>query len=289
VRERDRAVSAAESALTALLDVMARLRHPQAGCRWDLAQDFRSIAPYTIEEAYEVADAIERADAKSLRDELGDLLFQVVFHARMAQERGWFDFADVAAAIHDKLVRRHPHVFGADPQALDGAALETLWEEQKARERADAKEGARETSALADVPLALPALTRAAKLGRRAARVGFDWEEATHVRAKVFEELGELDAALEEGSSEDRAGQAPSASVVEEFGDLLFALVNWGRHLRVDPEAALRAANRKFEDRFRHMESLARSRNLSLQALSAQTWEELWLEAKEARATDAKT
>jgi tetrapyrrole methylase family protein/MazG family protein/ATP diphosphatase len=286
--ERGCAVSPAESAITALLEVMARLRDPQAGCRWDLAQDFRSIAPYTIEEAYEVADAIERDDAQSLRDELGDLLFQVVFHARMAQERDWFDFADVAAAIRDKLVRRHPHVFGADPQALDGAALETLWEEQKARERAAGKEGAAETSALADVPLALPALTRAAKLGRRAARVGFDWEQAAHVRSKVVEELAELDAALGERPSTGASTQEPSANMVEEFGDVLFALANWGRHLRMDPEAALRAANQKFEGRFRHMESLARARNLTLQALSAQAWEALWLEAKEARPPEAK-
>jgi MazG family protein len=260
-------MSAAEAALTALLDVMARLRDPQAGCRWDLAQDFRSIAPYTIEEAYEVADAIERADAASLRDELGDLLFQVVFHARMAQERGWFDFADVAASIHDKLVRRHPHVFSAHPQA---------------RERAAVAEGAPGPSALADVPLALPALTRAAKLGRRAARVGFDWVEATPVRSKVIEELAELDAALGERSADAPPGEAPRAEVVEEFGDLLFALVNWGRHLRIDPEAALRAANQKFEARFRHMEVLARARNLNLQALAADAWEELWREAKEA-------
>jgi nucleoside triphosphate diphosphatase len=287
VHERDRAVSAAESALTALLEVIARLRDPQTGCRWDLAQDFRSIAPYTIEEAYEVADAIERDDAASLRDELGDLLFQVVFHARMAQELGWFDFADVAAAIRDKLVRRHPHVFSAQPQALDGAALETLWDEQKARERADAKEGAEQTSALADVPLALPALTRAAKLGRRAARVGFDWEQAAHVRSQVVAELAELDAALTECPSQ--VPTTPSANVVEEFGDVLFALANWGRHLRIDPEAALRAANQKFEGRFRHMESLALSRNLTLQALSPQAWEELWLEAKAAGLPREKT
>jgi ATP diphosphatase len=274
-------LSSAEAALRALLDVMARLRDSQTGCRWDLAQDFRSIAPYTIEEAYEVADAIERADTASLRDELGDLLFQVVFHARMAEERGWFDFADVAASIHDKLLRRHPHVFSEHPQALDGLALETLWEEQKARERADVKEGPAELSALADVPLALPALARAAKLGRRAARVGFDWTEAAQVRAKVIEELAELDEALAERPNDARAGEPPRAEVVEEFGDLLFALVNWGRHLRIDPEAALRSANQKFARRFRHMESLARARGFNLQALSADAWEELWRAAKE--------
>jgi len=274
-------VSSAAGALRALLDVMARLRDPEAGCRWDLAQDFRSIAPYTIEEAYEVADAIERADTESLRDELGDLLFQVVFHARMAEERGWFDFADIAASIHDKLVRRHPHVFSAQPQPLDGPALERLWEEQKARERADVKEGPADPSALADVPLALPALARAAKLGRRAARVGFDWTQAREVRAKVVEELAELDAALGERLTDARAGQAPRAEVVEEFGDLLFALVNWGRHLRIDAEAALRAANQKFAQRFRHMESVARARGLDLQTLSADAWEELWRGAKD--------
>jgi len=273
-------MSTAESALTALLEVMARLRDPRSGCRWDLAQDFRSIAPYTIEEAYEVADAIERADEKSLRDELGDLLFQVVFHARMAEERGWFEFADVASSIHDKLVRRHPHVFSERPQALDGAALETIWEEQKARERAASRESGEAPGALADVPLALPALTRAAKLGRRAARVGFDWAEAAQVRPKVMEELAELDAALGERSSS--AEEAPAAEVVEEFGDLLFALVSWGRHLRIDPEAALRAANQKFERRFRHMESLARERNMNMQSLTMQAWEALWCEAKEA-------
>jgi ATP diphosphatase len=277
-------VTSAESALRALLEVMARLRDPQAGCRWDLAQDFRSIAPYTIEEAYEVADAIERADRDSLRDELGDLLFQVVFHARMAQERGWFDFADIAASIHDKLVRRHPHVFSTDPQPLDGPALETLWEEQKARERAAGGDGAKGAGALADVPLALPALTRAAKLGRRAARIGFDWTAAPQVRSKVLEELAELDAALAARSADARSGQAPDAAVVEELGDLLFALVNWGRHLRIDAEGALRAANQKFESRFRHMESLARARNLSLNSLTADAWEQLWCESKEARA-----
>jgi ATP diphosphatase len=269
-----------DHALAELLEVMARLRDPQHGCRWDLAQDFRSIAPYTIEEAYEVADAIERDDREDLRDELGDLLFQVVFHARVAEERGWFDFASVAASIRDKLVRRHPHVFSADPQPLEGGALETLWEEQKARERASTQKSREEPSAIADVPLALPALTRAVKLGRRAARVGFDWADASQVRPKVIEELAELDAALGERAAEARDAAAPAAEMVEEYGDLLFALANWGRHLRIDPEAALRAANRKFERRFRHMETLARERSLDLRALSAQTWEALWSEAK---------
>jgi nucleoside triphosphate diphosphatase len=275
--------------MTALLQVMARLRDPDAGCRWDCAQDFRSIAPYTIEEAYEVADAIERADPKRLRDELGDLLFQVVFHARMAQEIGWFDFAGVAASIHDKLVRRHPHVFSENPQRLDGPALEKVWEEQKALERAAFKAGEEAPGALADVPLALPALTRATKLGRRAARVGFDWARAADVRPKVMEELSELDVALRNYAADAPTDQAASAAIVEEFGDLLFALANWGRHLRVEPEGALRAANQKFESRFRYMESRARARGVELQALSADAWEALWREAKESLARDANS
>jgi len=270
-----------ETALRALLDVMARLRDPASGCRWDLAQDFRSIAPYTIEEAYEVADAIDREAPEELRDELGDLLFQVVFHARMAEERGWFDFALVASSIHDKLVRRHPHVFSAQPQALDGPTLETLWEEQKARERASAQHGAEPPGALAGVPLALPALTRAAKLGRRAARVGFDWERAADVRPKIIEELAELDAAIGAGAAIDAQEPEPSAQVIEEYGDLLFALVSWGRHLRIDPESALRLANGKFAERFGCMEALARERGVSLQTLTPLGWEALWVEAKE--------
>jgi MazG family protein len=282
-------MSSAALALAELLDVMARLRDPRKGCRWDLAQDFRSIAPYTIEEAYEVADAIERDDREGLREELGDLLFQVVFHARVAEECGWFDFAAVAASIRDKLVRRHPHVFGAEPQPLEGPALETLWEEQKARERASSQKGTQEPSALADVPLALPALTRAVKLGRRAARVGFDWADSTQVRPKVIEELAELDAALGECGPDTPDARAPAAAVVEEYGDLMFALANWGRHLRIDPEAALRAANQKFERRFRHMEAVARARNLDPQALSAEKWEALWSESKQDLAREEKS
>jgi ATP diphosphatase len=277
-------VSRPEAALRALLDVMARLRDPASGCRWDLAQNFRSIAPYTIEEAYEVADAIEREATEELRDELGDLLFQVVFHARMAEERGWFDFALVAASIHDKLVRRHPHVFSAEPQALDGPTLENLWEEQKARERASSHRDGEPPGALAGVPLALPALARAAKLGRRASRVGFDWQRAADVRPKIIEELAELDAAIGASAAIDAQDPEPSTQVVEEYGDLLFALVSWGRHLRIDAEAALRLANVKFAERFGCMEALARARNVSLQALTPQGWEALWVEAKEALA-----
>lgn len=279
------------AALAALLALMARLRDPERGCPWDQAQDFRTVAPYTIEEAYEVRDAIERGDAPKLCDELGDLLFQVVFHARMAEERGWFDFADVAAGIHEKLVRRHPHVFGAgapraeEPQSPAGqevrdesgtqrkaAELSWQWDEIKARERAAS--GTADRSTLADVPLGLPALLRASKLGRRAARVGFDWQRPEQVRAKVLEELGELDAALA------ASGGVVDAHGVEEFGDVLFALVNWSRHLGIDAEEALRRASEKFERRFRRMERLAGGRGLASAPLEAEAWDALWREAK---------
>jgi ATP diphosphatase len=256
-----------KQALGELLTLMARLRDPQRGCPWDLQQTFTTIAPFTIEEAYEVADAIERGEPGQLRDELGDLLFQVAFHARMAEERGWFAFADVAEAVHAKLVRRHPHVFaGAQLQAHE---LPREWEAQKAREREQSAHArANDRGALAGVPRALPALMRAAKLGRRAARVGFDWPDAQGVRAKVAEELAELDAA------------AGSEAVAEELGDLLFAVVNLSRHLGVDAEAALRAANAKFERRFARMEQLAGERGRTLEDLSAAEWDKLWRQAK---------
>jgi nucleoside triphosphate diphosphatase len=270
-------MSEAERAMTALLELMARLRNPQNGCPWDQKQTFATIAPFTIEEAYEVADAIERGDPLQIRDELGDLLFQVVFHAQMAQERGWFDFAQVAGAIHEKLVRRHPHVFGG-VSVTGETELAKNWEELKAQERAAAAAGEVGSggapgvaSALADVPRGLPALIRAAKLGKRAGRVGFDWPDARGVREKVFEELQEVDAAIAAGSS---------AEVVEEIGDLLFAVANWSRHLKLDAEEALRAANSKFERRFRDMEDLARERGLALEGLNPQEWEGLWQEAK---------
>lgn len=265
-------------ALARLLEVMRRLRDPKGGCPWDLEQDFQSIAPYTIEEAYEVAEAIAQvksgADPGALQGELGDLLFQVVFHAQMGSERGWFDFASVANAIADKLVARHPHVFARqefdDTQIGGTQDLNRAWEDHKARERAG-KEGAA-PSELADVPLALPSLARAAKLGKRAARVGFDWSDAAGVRAKVDEELREIDA-LSPGDPERRA---------EELGDLLFATANWARHQGVDPEESLRLANAKFERRFRAMEDLARQRGLVLKALSAEAWDALWNEVKSA-------
>jgi nucleoside triphosphate diphosphatase len=264
-------------AMSALLALMARLRDPQRGCPWDREQTFSTIAPYTLEEAYEVADAVERGEPDRLREELGDLLFQVVFHARMAEEKGWFDFAQVAGGIREKLIRRHPHVFEDQGPAADAGELSRIWEEQKARERAQAAgEGAAaDHSALADVPRALPALTRAAKLGRRAARVGFDWENPSQVRDKVLEEVGEIDEALAgPGDPGDRGRLA------EEVGDLLFAAANWSLHLDIDPEQALRQANGKFERRFRRMEALAAAQGAPLQGLDAAQWDALWRQAK---------
>ena len=278
--------------LRELLTLMARLRDPRSGCPWDLAQSFKTIAPYTLEEAYEVADAIENGDRDKLRDELGDLLFQVVFHARMAEERGWFDFSQVAAGICDKLIRRHPHVFhgksvGSAGPVLDAAtdaALWQQWEAQKERERGAAAHarGERDAGVLADVPRALPALLRAAKLGKRAARVGFDWDAPAGVRAKVAEELSELDRAMEQDDATRTA--SASAAVVEELGDLLFALANLGRHLRVEAETALRGANAKFEQRFGYMERAAAQRGLVLRELTLAQWEALWEESKVALA-----
>lgn len=251
--------------LERLLWVMARLRDPQGGCPWDLAQDFASIAPYTIEEAYEVADAISRGNRAALKDELGDLLFQVVFHARLAQEEGSFDFASIAAAVADKLVRRHPHVFGETTYASE-SEQHAAWEQIKAAER-----GA-EASVFAGVPLALPALARAAKLQQRAARVGFDWPEAAPVLAKVEEELGELQSAL--SATEDHR------RVAEELGDLLFACVNLARHLRVDPEAALRAASDKFVRRFQRIETVLREQDRLPEDLDLDQLDNLWEDAK---------
>lgn len=232
-----------EAGIERLLEIMARLRAPD-GCPWDRAQDFRSIAPYTIEEACEVADAIEKGDMEGLRQELGDLLLQVVYHARMAEEAGAFGFAEVVRAISDKMLRRHPHVFGTEPGGAPAPADEVDWEAMKSAEREAA--GARRESVLDDVPAALPALGRALKLTRRAATVGFDWTDPGDVLAKVAEETGEL-AAEAEHADQDR--------IEEEYGDLLFVLANLARHLRVDPEAALRRANAKFERRFREVET----------------------------------
>ena len=248
-------MSEAEPPLHRLLAIMRRLRDPEHGCAWDVAQTFATIAPYTIEEAYEVADAIARGDQADLKDELGDLLLQVVFHARIAEEAGAFAFADVAAVIADKMERRHPHIFG---DAEDGG--HHLWEQIKADERAAKSD----SSALAGVALGLPALTRAEKLGHRAARVGFDWPDAGGPRAKIDEELAEIDAAM------------TPAEVEEEIGDLLFTVANYARHRGVDPEAALRAANAKFERRFRAMEA----RRPAFSSLALDEMEDLWQQAK---------
>ncbi len=239
--------------LDRLVSIMERLRDPVSGCEWDSVQTFRSIAPYTIEEAYEVADAIERDDMDDLADELGDLQLQVVFHAQMAREVGHFNLDDVIARICDKLERRHPHIFGDAPNGGHH-----LWEQIKAEERAAKPD----QSALAGVALALPALERAAKLQKRAARTGFDWPDASGPRAKIDEELTEL----AEAAPEDQA---------EELGDLLFAVVNLARHLKIDPEDALRLANRKFERRFRAIETEPRFETLGLDQM-----EELWQAAK---------
>jgi ATP diphosphatase len=249
--------------LQRLIAIMAHLRHPERGCDWDRVQTFATIAPYTIEEAYEVADAIEREDLPGLRDELGDLLLQVVFHARMAEEAGHFAFDDVAAAIADKLVARHPHLF-SDQTPSDDEARDARWERIKADERAAA--GA--TSALDGVALALPALLRAEKLQKRAARVGFDWPDASGPAAKVAEELTELEAA------------ATAAERAEEAGDLLFAAVNLVRAHGIAAEDALRAANAKFERRFRAMEALSLERGLDFAALTLDEQDALWREVK---------
>lgn len=256
------------AALARLLEIMRRLRDPRDGCPWDREQTFATIAPFTIEEAYEVADAIGRDEPDEIRSELGDLLFQVVFHARLAEERSWFDFAGIANAISDKLEARHPHVFAG--ARIDSTAEQNrAWEEHKARERAARGDGGA-ASELADVPLALPALARAAKLGKRAGRVGFDWPDADGVRSKISEELLETDE-VARGDATRRA---------EELGDLLFAVANWSRHLGVDPEEALRRANEKFEHRFRAMERLARERGLQLSGLDAAAWDALWNDVK---------
>jgi len=241
-----------------LLEIMRRLRDPVGGCPWDRAQDARSLARYTLEEACELIAAIEAGDEVALRGELGDLLFQVVFHAQLASERGQYDFDAVAQAMADKLERRHPHVFGGE-----AGRDASHWEQFKAEERA--ARGA--SGILDDVPVTLPALARAAKLGKRAGRVGFDWPDAAGVRDKIEEELREV-------------AQAPVERQSEEIGDLLFAVANWSRHLSVDPEEALRLANAKFERRFRAMEQLARERSLTLKTLDAAAWDALWNEVK---------
>ncbi len=249
-----------------LLTIMSRLRDPNGGCPWDLEQTFKTIAPYTIEEAYEVADAIERDDMNDLRDELGDLLFQVVFHSQMARERGAFTFDDVVDAICDKMERRHPHVFGE--ARIENAAEQTIaWDEQKRRERAQTAQ-----SVLDDVPLALPALTRANKLGKRAAEVGFEWPDTHGALDKVVEEIEELRTELAASPDLER--------ISNEIGDLLFSLVNVCRYLRIDPETSLRNANAKFERRFRYVERRLKEQGRSPEQATLEEMDALWEEGK---------
>lgn len=261
-----------------LLQLMARLRHPEHGCPWDLKQSYASIVPYTLEEAYEVADAIERGDFDHLPGELGDLLFQVVYYSQLATEEGRFGFAEVVDGITAKLIRRHPHVFpdgdlyaAPDAARLEEAAAKQRWEELKAEERAAKAEAPEQLSLLDDVPQTLPALSRAAKLQKRAAQVGFDWPEALPVLDKVREELDEVLEAMSENDPQ---------AIAEELGDLLFAVANLARHLKVEPEAALRAANGKFERRFRFIEQALREAGRPIENCSLDELDALWGEAK---------
>ena len=253
-----------------LIEIMAALRAPETGCPWDLRQDFSSIATYTIEEAYEVADAIARGDLHDLREELGDLLLQVVYHARMAQEQGAFAFGDVVEAITAKMLRRHPNVFG-DARGLDHAAVNELWQQIKAQEKSAKPAHETTQGALAGVPVALPALTRALKLQNKAGDVGFDWNDPAAVLAKIREEADEIEAELNAGEN-DKA--------VREVGDLLFAVVNLARHLGADPEGVLRATNAKFERRFASIESALAARGKMPREATLAEMDALWNEAK---------
>lgn len=257
-----------EHGIDRLLSVMTALRSPESGCQWDVQQTFDTIAPYTLEEAYEVADAIARQHYPDLREELGDLLFQVVFHARIAEESELFDFNDVANTIADKMIRRHPHVF-ADEKINDPQELNARWEAQKAQERSEkaADDPTVPVSALDGVALSLPALTRAAKIQHRAKRVGFDWDTLPPVVDKVREEIDEVLDAV-------RSDHRPA--VEEEVGDLLFAVVNLARHTGIEPETALRQATEKFSQRFRAVEQLAAHKGLDMQACSLSTLDALW-------------
>jgi ATP diphosphatase len=259
-----------------LIEIMAALRTPGSGCPWDLQQSFQTIAPYTLEEAYEVADAIARGDLTDLRDELGDLLLQVAFHARMAEEQGAFDFCDVVETITEKLIRRHPHVF-ADAEGRTAEAVEGLWERIKAEEKAERGQVA-PVAALAGVPVALPALTRALKLQDKAGRVGFDWNDPRAVLAKIREEADEIEAELDKGGL-DLADKTKAAT---EVGDLLFAVVNLARHLGADPEGILRATNLKFERRFAAIERALAARGKTPRDATLAEMDALWDEAKAA-------
>jgi len=266
-----------------LLEIMAALRTPQTGCPWDLEQDFSTIAPYTIEEAYEVTDAIARGDLVDLRDELGDLLLQVVFHARMAQENGAFDFSGVVEAITEKMIRRHPHVFG-DEEARTAGSVKGMWEaikQEEKRQKAELRQEAGlsppdETGLLHDIPVTLPAMTRAVKLQKRAGTVGFDWNDPRAVLDKIEEEIGELRAEL------DRQPQQ-SAAIEDEIGDLLFAVTNLARHMDIDPEKALRGTNDKFCRRFGYLERRVSAAGRALESVGLDEMEAYWQEAKTAK------
>jgi ATP diphosphatase len=254
---------------------MAALRTPGSGCPWDLEQNFATIVPYTIEEAYEVADAVARGDLAHLREELGDLLLQVAFHARMAEEAGAFDFGDVVQAITEKLLRRHPHVFG-EARGLSPQAVKELWEQIKAQEKAEKPAATEPAGALAGVPLALPALTRALKLQAKAGKVGFDWNDPLAVLRKIREETDEIEAEIRDGQREKAAG---------EIGDLLFTVTNLARHLEIDPEAALRSTNQKFERRFAAIERALAGRGTSPEQSNLADMDALWDAAKAAEKT----
>lgn len=266
--------------ISRLVEIMAALRAPETGCPWDVEQNFETIAPYTIEEAYEVADAIARGDLDDLRLELGDLLLQVVYHARMAEEAGEFSFADVVEAITTKMIRRHPHVFG-DEKARSAGMAKGMWEAIKAEEKTE-KRRARLARGLAaedhgsgfldSIPVAFPALTRALKLQEKAARVGFDWGSAGPILDKIEEEIAELREAMAHGDE---------GSMKDEFGDVLFALVNFGRHLKLDAEAALAGTNEKFRSRFHHIEKALQEAGSSLESATLDEMEALWQQAKE--------
>jgi nucleoside triphosphate diphosphatase len=270
-RETDRTEDAA-IAFRELARIMARLRDPVSGCPWDLEQNFATIAPYTIEEAYEVADAIERADMGELRDELGDLLFQVMFHSRMAEEQGAFALADVVAAINDKMIRRHPHVFGDEGDGRSADEQTVAWEAVKAAERASKAKGDAAPSALDGVARALPALLRAEKLQKRAARTGFDWTETPPIFDKLEEEIAEVKEAIASGDAD---------AVEDEVGDLLFVVANLARRLSVDPEQALRKANAKFERRFRAMEQASKADAVEFASLTLGEQEAYWQQVKQ--------
>ena len=274
------------SGIQRLLEIMTQLRNPQGGCPWDLQQSFKTIAPYTVEEAYEVADAIERNDLPSLRDELGDLLFQVVFHSQMAKEQGAFNFDDVANAICDKMERRHPHVFG-NAAVADAEAQTVAWEEQKRRERAQKRNGEEQASVLDDVPIALPALTRANKLGKRAAQVGFEWSDVHGAVDKLDEEIAEFKAEVRQhvclqadtnaGTAE---GQHQHERLAAEIGDVLFCVVNVCRYLKIDPEQALKRTNASFERRFRYVERGLARQGKAPQDATLEEMDKLWDEGK---------